>query len=152
MKSEDEMTENSDNAGEAPRWGGDVEVVNISGGGAERRAGGIWGLKSGRVGMGDAVRKAGSAGDGGIRLGLTFGLREVVNGEVFGRGGSLSAVVMTANGDFWMDNVSSDEPDGVEGAKRTPYERGAGDAELGFCSRGWGGDRARVSGLCDRGT
>jgi hypothetical protein len=51
-----------------------------------------------------------------------------------------------------MDNMSSDEPDRVGGAKRTPYGRSVGDAELGFCSRGWGGDRGRVSDLCDRGT
>lgn len=134
MKSEDEMMEKSDNAGEAPRWGGDVEGANISGDGVERRVGGTMGRKSGCVGMGDGVRKVGSAGDGGIRLGFAFGLRVVVNGEVFGRGGSFSAVVMTVNGDFGMDNVSSDEPDGVEGAKRTPYGRSAGDAEWGFCS------------------
>jgi len=100
MKSEDEMMEYSDSAGEAPRWGGDMEGVNMSGDGVEGRAVGTKGRKSGCVGMGDAVRKAGSAGDGRIRLGLAFGLREGVNGEVFGRGGSFSAVVMTANGDF----------------------------------------------------
>jgi hypothetical protein len=51
--------------------------------------------------MGDAVRKAENAGDGWwIRPGLAFGLREEINGEVFGRGGSFPAVVLTANGDF----------------------------------------------------
>jgi len=128
------MIENSDNAGEAPRWGGDVEGVNMSGDGVEGREGGTTGRKSGCLGMGDAVRKAGSAGDGGIRLGLAFGLRVVVNGEVFGRGGNFSAVVMTVNEDFGMDNVSSDKPERVVGAKRTPYGRSAGDAEWGFCS------------------
>ena len=150
MKSEDEMMEKSDNAGEGPRWGDDVEGVNMSGDGVERRAGGTKGRESGCVGKGDGACKAGSAAGGGIRLGLAFGLREVVNGEVFGRGGSFSLVMMT-NGEFGMGDVSSDEPDRVDGAKRTPYGR-TGDAELGFCSWGWGGDRARESVLCSRGT
>jgi hypothetical protein len=105
----------------------------MSGDGFERRAGGTKGRESGWVGIGDGACKAGSVGGGGIRLGLALGLREVVNGEVFGRGGSFSLVVMTTNGDFGMDGVSSDEPDRVEGAKRTPYGR-AGGAEPGFCS------------------
>lgn len=104
MKSEEEMMEKSDNAGEGPRWGDDVEGVNMSGDGVERRVGGTKGRESGCVGIGDGACKAGSAGDGGIRLGLAFGLREVVNGEVFGRGGSFSLVMMT-NGDFGMDKI-----------------------------------------------
>jgi hypothetical protein len=99
MKSEDETMEDSDNAGEAPRWGGDVEGVNISGDGVERKVGEMKGRRPGCVGIGDAVSRAEGAGEDGTGLGLAFCLREVVNGEVFGRGGSFSEMVVTVSGD-----------------------------------------------------
>jgi hypothetical protein len=61
MKSEDETMENSDNAGEAPRWGGDVEGASKSGDGVERRVWETRGRRSGCMGMGDTVGTEGGA-------------------------------------------------------------------------------------------
>jgi hypothetical protein len=72
MKSEDETMENSDNAGEAPRWRGDVEGVNVSGDGVERKVGEMKGRRSGCVGIGDAASRAEGAGEDKIGLGFAF--------------------------------------------------------------------------------
>jgi hypothetical protein len=151
MKSEDETMENSDNAGEAPRWGGGVEGANKSGDGVERRVWEVKGRRFGCVGMGDAVGTGGAREDG-MGLGLAFCLREVVSGEVFGRGGSFSEAVVTIGEDCWVGNMRSKESDRVEGAKRTPYERSAEGAELGIRSGEWGGDGTRLSVLGSRDT
>jgi hypothetical protein len=135
MKSEDETMDDSDNAGEALRWGGDVEEANMSGDGVERRVGETKGRKFGCAGMGVTMDKAGGAGERERKLGLAFSLSVVVNGEVFGRGGGFPEETVTAGGEGRTGNVMSEESDRVEGVKRTPYERGAGSAELGACSR-----------------
>jgi hypothetical protein len=151
MKSEEETMDDSDNAGEALRRGGGVEEANMSGDGVEGRVGETKGRKFGCAGMGDTIDKAGGAGERERKLGLAFSLSVVDNGEVFGRGGGFPEETVTAGGEGRTGNVMSEESDRVEGVKRTPYERGAGSAELGACSREWDGDRARVSGLCGRG-
>jgi hypothetical protein len=133
MKSEDETMENSDNAGEAPRCGGDVEGANKSGDGVERRVWEVKGRRSGCIGIGDAVGTEEGAREDGT-VGLAFCLREVVNGEVFGRGGSFSEADVTIGEDCWVGNMKSKESDRVEGVKRTPYERSAEGGELGVCS------------------
>jgi hypothetical protein len=57
------------------------------------------GRKSGCAGTGNAIDKAGGVGEGEAKFGLAFCLREVANGEVFGRGGSFSEEVVMDDDD-----------------------------------------------------
>lgn len=118
MKSEDETIDESDKAGDALCRGGNVEGDNMSGDGVAR---GVRDRKScGSVGgsMGEGVC---TTGEGRTELGLKLCDGEAICGEVFGCRGSNSGVITTAGGDGRLDNVMSDEPKGLEGAKRTPY-------------------------------
>jgi hypothetical protein len=50
-----------------------------------------------------------------------------------------------------VGNVKSKESERAEGAKRTPYGRSAGGAEVEVCSGEGGADGTCVSILCGRG-
>ena len=78
MKSEDEMTENSENAGENPRGIGGVKMPSD---GVERRER-EKSCGANGADMGDALRQTGGTGEGGPGLGLAFGASGTI---IFGR-------------------------------------------------------------------
>jgi hypothetical protein len=148
MKSEDETIDESDKAGDALCRGGDVEGVNMSGDGVARGVRDRKGRGSDGGSIGEGVC---TTGEGRTELRLKLCEGGAICGEVLGRRGCISGVITTAGGDGGRDNVMSDEPNGLGGAKRTLYWRGAADADTGACSRGWKADRTSLSGSWDRG-
>ena len=129
MKSEDEMTEDSENAGETPRGTGGVKVPSD---GVERRVRVRKGCGANGADMGDALRKTGGTGEGGPGLGLAFSASSGT--MIFGRRADPSEVIMTAGEEGGAGNIPSDESKRVEGVKRTPYGRDVADEEAGACS------------------
>jgi len=73
----------------------------MSGDGVGRRVREMKGRDSDGAGTGDEVRKIEGTGEGGPGLGVALREREVVAGEVFGRGRSCSEVIVT-KGDSGM--------------------------------------------------
>jgi len=126
MKSEDEMTEDSENAGETPRGTGGVKVPSD---GVERRERERKGCGANGADMGDALRQTGGTGEEGPGLGFTFSASGTT---ILGR--DPSGVIMTAGEEGGAGNVPSNESKRVEGVKRTPYGRDVADAEAGGCS------------------
>jgi hypothetical protein len=127
MKSEDEMTEDSENAGETPRGTGGVKVPSD---GVERRERERKGCGANGADMGDALRQTGGTGEEGPGLGLAFSASGTI---IFGRGDP-SEVIMTAGEEGGAGNMPSNESKRVKGVKRTPYGRDIADAEAGACS------------------
>ena len=125
MKSEDETTEDSENAGETPRGTGGVKVPSD---GVERRERERKGCGANGEGMGDALRQTGGAGEGGPGLGLAFSESGTM---IFGREADPSEVIMTAGEEGAAGSMPSDESKRVEGVKRTPYVRDIAEAEAG---------------------
>src|SRR6266436_3667436 len=118
MKSEDDMTEDSENAGETPRGTGGVKVPSD---GVERRERERKGCGANGADMGDALRQTGLTGEGGPGLGLAFSASGTM---ISGRGADPSEVIMTP-GEGGAGKMPSDESKRVEGVKRTPYRRDA---------------------------
>jgi hypothetical protein len=125
MKSEDEMTEDSENAGETPRGTGGVKVPSD---GVERRERERKGCGASGADMGDTLRQTGGTGEGGPGLGLAFSASGTM---ISGSGAEPSEVIMTAGEEGGARNMPSDESKRVEGVKRTPYRR---DEEAGASS------------------
>jgi hypothetical protein len=90
MNSEDETTDDSENAGETPRGGGTVKVPSD---GVERREGERNGREADGADMGDALRQTGCTGEGGPGPRLAFSKSWVIN---FGRESGSSEVIVTA--------------------------------------------------------
>jgi len=109
MKSEDEMTEDSENAGETPRGIGRVKVPSD---GVERRERERKGCGANGADMGDALRQTGGTGEGGPGLGLSFSASGTM---IFGRGADPSEVIMTA-GEGGLGNMPSGKSNRVEGS------------------------------------
>lgn len=124
MKSEDEMTEDSENAGETPRGIGGVKMPSD---GVERRERERKGCGANGADMGDALRQTGGTGEGGPGLGLAFSESGTM---IFGREADPSEVIMTAGEEGAVGNTSSGESKCV-GVMLTPYSRDVMDAEAG---------------------
>jgi hypothetical protein len=124
IKSDDERTDDSENAGETPRGGGRVKMPSD---GAERGDGERKDRDADGADMGNALRQTGGTGEGGPGLGLASRVSGMMN---FGRGGGSSEVIMTA-GEDGVGIMPSGESKRVEGVKRT---REVAGADAGGCS------------------
>lgn len=127
MNSEDETTDDSENAGETSRGGGTVKVPSD---GFERREGERNGREADGAEMGDALRQTGCTGEGGpgLGLGLAFSMSRVMK---FERESGSSEVIVTAGEEGGPGIMPSDESKRVEGVKRTREDAGA---DAGGCS------------------
>jgi len=126
MRSEDVITEDSENAGETPRGIGGVKVPSD---GVERRERERKGCGANGADMGDALRQTGGTGEGGPGLGLEFSTSGTT---IIGRGADPSDVITTAGEEGGVGNIPPDKSKRGEGVKRRPYGRNV--AEAGGCS------------------
>ena len=145
IKSEDDMTEDSENAGELHV--DEVESMCPETASNEGNEGGRKGCGANGADIGDALRQTRGTGEGGPGLGVAF---SALGPMVYGGDGDPSEVIMTAGEEGGVGNIPSDESKRVDGVKRTPNECDIPDAEA--CSGSCAGDRGYVSGSGGRRT